>query len=60
LGEAKNREQVKRPRDLPDFVFRALPALVRKGQVALVPQIGYRRPGSGGVKAEVSPLDGSS
>jgi tRNA(Ile)-lysidine synthase len=60
LGEAKNREQVKRPRDLPDFVFRALPALVRKGKVALVPQIGYRRPGSGGVKAEVSPLDGSS
>jgi tRNA(Ile)-lysidine synthase len=61
LGAAKDRRQVKRPKNLPDFVFKTLPALTSKGQVALVPQLGYSRPGaSPAVKAEVVPLLASS
>jgi tRNA(Ile)-lysidine synthase len=60
LGEAKDRAQVKRPKNLPDFVFRTLPALISNGEVALVPQIGYSRPGlNQGVRAEVLPAAGS-
>jgi hypothetical protein len=47
---------VKRPKEVPNFVFEALPALIRDGQVALVPQIGYQGAGFGGLKAEVLPI----
>ena len=56
LGKAEDRKQVKRPKDLPDFVFRTLPALLRHGRIVLVPQIGYSGPRSGGFRAEVLPL----
>jgi tRNA(Ile)-lysidine synthase len=56
LGEAKDRADVKRPKNLPDFVFKALPAVVSNGQVAMVPHIGYSRPGlSSGLRVEVMP-----
>src|SRR5688572_8376380 len=54
LGEARGR--VTRPRQLPDFVFKALPALVSGGRVALVPQIGYRGGIKGKYSAEVQPV----
>jgi hypothetical protein len=60
LGEAKDRKEVKKPKDLPDFVFLTLPALSRKGRVLLVPQIGYSRPGSSGLRAEVLPASDTS
>lgn len=61
LGEARDRADVKRPKNLPDFVFKALPALMSNGQVAMVPQIGYSRPGlDNGVRVEVVPAAGSS
>jgi tRNA(Ile)-lysidine synthase len=56
LGKAKDVAQVKRPKNVPNFVFKALPALIREGQVALVPHIGYRGAGFSGLKAEVVPL----
>jgi tRNA(Ile)-lysidine synthase len=56
LGGAQAR-RVARPKRLPDFVFKALPALVgRGGWVALVPQIGYRAGGKGKFRAEVLPV----
>jgi tRNA(Ile)-lysidine synthase len=61
LGEAKDRADVKRPKNLPDFVFKALPALMSNGHVAMVPQIGYSRPGLGsGSGAEIVPAAGFS
>jgi tRNA(Ile)-lysidine synthase len=59
LGEARG-SLVERPKDLPDFVFKSLPALLRKGKVALVPLIGYRQPRLRGVEVEVEPVSGSS
>jgi tRNA(Ile)-lysidine synthase len=59
LGEAKGNP-VERPKDLPDFVFKTLPALLRKGEVALVPLIGYRQPKLKGIEVEVEPLGGPS
>jgi tRNA(Ile)-lysidine synthase len=56
LGEAKNRKKVARPKSLPDFVFKALPALVKNGKVALVPQIGYRARGDEKSRAEILPV----
>jgi tRNA(Ile)-lysidine synthase len=56
LGEMPKGGGVARPRRLPDFVFRALPALVSGGKVALVPQIGYSRSGKGKFRAEVLPV----
>lgn len=59
LGEAKHRKGVARPKSLPDFVFKTLPALVKNGKVALVPQIGYRAPGAEKSRAEVLPVSPS-
>jgi tRNA(Ile)-lysidine synthase len=56
LGEAPEGERVMRPRQLPDFVFKALPALIRGRRVALVPQIGYRGAVKGKFGAEVRPV----
>ena len=57
LGEAREGRCVARPRQLPDFVFKALPALVSgEGRVALVPQIGYRGAIKGKFRAEVRPV----
>jgi tRNA(Ile)-lysidine synthase len=56
LGKTKDAAQVKRPKEVPNFVFKTLPALIRDGQVALVPHIGYRGAGFSGLKAEVMPL----
>jgi tRNA(Ile)-lysidine synthase len=50
LGEAPWSGRVTRPRQLPDFVFKALPALISGDRLALVPQIGYR----GGIKGKFS------
>jgi tRNA(Ile)-lysidine synthase len=56
LGEAPDGERVTRPKQLPDFVFKALPALIRGRRVALVPQIGYRATIKGKFRAEVRPV----
>lgn len=56
LGEAPEGGRVVRPRQLPDFVFRALPALISGRRVALVPQIGYRGAVKGKFGAEVRPV----
>jgi tRNA(Ile)-lysidine synthase len=59
LGQAKRRSAVKRPKNLPEFVFRTLPALVAGDEIALVPHIGYSRGDLGGkVRAEVAPVTG--
>jgi hypothetical protein len=59
LGQAKSRNAVKRPKNLPEFVFRTLPALVAGEEIALVPHIGYSRRDLGGtVRAEVAPVTG--
>jgi tRNA(Ile)-lysidine synthase len=57
LGQAKRRSAVKRPKNLPEFVFRTLPALVAGDEIALVPHLGYSRVDLGGkVRAEVAPI----
>jgi tRNA(Ile)-lysidine synthase len=59
LGLAKGAGLVKRPKNLPEFVFRTLPALVVGDDVALVPHIGYSRPGlEGRARAEVTSVAG--
>jgi tRNA(Ile)-lysidine synthase len=59
LGQAKRRSGVKRPKNLPEFVFRTLPALVAGDEIALVPHIGYSRGDLGGkARAEVMPVTG--
>lgn len=59
LGQAKRRNAVKRPKNLPEFVFRTLPALVAGDEIALVPHIGYSRSDLGGkARAEVVPVTG--
>jgi tRNA(Ile)-lysidine synthase len=59
LGQAKRRSSIKRPKNLPEFVFRTLPALVAGDEIALVPHIGYRRSDLGGkARAEVVPVTG--
>jgi tRNA(Ile)-lysidine synthase len=59
LGQAKRRSAVKRPKNLPEFVFRTLPALVAGDEIALVPHIGYSRGDLGGkARAEVMPVTG--
>jgi tRNA(Ile)-lysidine synthase len=57
LGQAKSRGTVKRPKNLPEFVFRTLPALVAGEEIALVPHIGYSRGDLGtSARAEVAPV----
>jgi tRNA(Ile)-lysidine synthase len=57
LGQAKRRSAVKRPKNLPEFVFRTLPALVAGDEIALVPHLGYSRVDLGRkVRAEVAPV----
>ena len=60
LGQAKRRSAVKRPKNLPEFVFRTLPALVAGDEIALVPHLGYSRGDLGGkARADVAPVTGS-
>ncbi len=57
LWEARPGARVRRPAGLPDFVFQTLPALLSAGEIALVPQLGYCRPGFKGPEmARVRPL----
>ena len=59
LGQVKRCSAVKRPKNLPEFVFRTLPALVAGDEIALVPHIGYSRGDLGGkARAEVMPVTG--
>ncbi|MGH6873716.1 MAG: tRNA lysidine(34) synthetase TilS [Aestuariivirgaceae bacterium] len=59
LGQAKSHSAVKRPKNLPEFVFRTLPALVAGEEIALVPHLGYSRGDlGGGTRAEVAPIAG--
>ena len=55
LGKAAGAK-VERPPSLPAFVFETLPAVIRDGEVAAVPHLGYRRDSpEGAVLAEVRP-----
>lgn len=57
LWKARPGAGIKRPARLPDFVFQALPALMSAGEIALVPQVSYCRPGFNGPEmAKVRPL----
>jgi tRNA(Ile)-lysidine synthase len=57
LWKARPGAAIKRPAGLPDFVFQTLPALLSAGEIALVPQLSYCRPGFNGPQmAEVRPL----
>ncbi len=57
MSEARPGPGIKRPSRLPDFVFQTLPALMSAGEIALVPQLRYCRPGFVGPEmAEVRPL----
>lgn len=59
LWKARPGAGIKRPRRLPNFVFQTLPALMSAGEIALVPQLRYCRPGFNGPEtAEVRPLFG--
>jgi tRNA(Ile)-lysidine synthase len=57
LWKARPGAGIKRPARLPNFVFQTLPALVSAGEIALVPQLSYCRPGFNGPEmAQVRPL----
>ena len=57
LWKARPGVGIRRPARLPDFVFQTLPALMSAGEIALVPQLSYCRPGFNGPEtAHVRPL----
>jgi tRNA(Ile)-lysidine synthase len=56
LWKARPGTGIRRPPRLPDFVFQTLPALLSAGEIVLVPQLSYCRPGYGPDMAEVRPL----
>ncbi len=57
MWKARPGPGIKRPARLPEFVFQTLPTLMSAGEIALVPQLSYCRPGFEGPEmAEVRPL----